>query len=228
LINRLIKIWRMENPMPDSVDTEKPQGTAAELIAAALRLFGQKGFAATSTREIAAAANTNVASIAYHFGGKDGLRRACGQEVIRRVGAVLGPAGAEPPPALAVAAIEGVIRAMAGFLLARREADDIVPFMLRELAENGPVLDEVYTTMFAPLHGRLCRLWSALTGAPAESERTRLLVFSLIGQLLYFRIGRPIVERRMGWKDTGAEEAGQVADILISNLHAIIERECRP
>ncbi|HQU68480.1 MAG TPA: CerR family C-terminal domain-containing protein [Albidovulum sp.] len=216
--------------MPDSVQTEKPQGTAAELIEAALRLFGRKGFAATSTREIAAAANTNVASIAYHFGGKDGLRRACGQEIIRRVGAVMGPATPEVdlPPEMAIRAIEGAIRAMVRFMLTRREAEDIVPFMLRELADNGPVLDDVYVSMFAPVHGRLCRFWSAVTGQPAESERTRLLVFTLIGQLLYFRIGRPIVERRMGWHETGADEVRQVADILIGNLHAIIESERRP
>ncbi|MGL4279269.1 MAG: CerR family C-terminal domain-containing protein [Albidovulum sp.] len=216
--------------MPDSVQTEKPQGTAADLIAVALRLFGQKGFAATSTREIAAAANTNVASIAYHFGGKDGLRRACGQEIIRRVGSVLGTALPEMdlPPDMATKAIEGAIRTMAGFMLTRPEAEDIVPFMLRELAENGRVLDDVYTTMFAPVHGRLCRLWSLVTGQPAESEKTRLLVFTLIGQLLYFRIGRPIVERRMGWQKTGAEEAQKVADTIIGNLHAIIERERRP
>ena len=37
------------------------------------------------------------------FGGKDGLRRACGQEIIRRVGAVLGPATPEMdlPPDMA-------------------------------------------------------------------------------------------------------------------------------
>ncbi len=217
----------MQQPNPNQPDP--PQGTAADLIAVALRLFGKKGFAATSTREIAAAANANVASIAYHFGSKDGLYRACGQEIIRRIGAVLGPATYQddPPPAMAIAALEGVIRTMAGFLLARRESEDVVPFMLRELAENGPVLDDVYTTMFAPVHGRLCRLWSAITGEPAESERARLLVFSLIGQLMYFRIGRQIVERRMGWRQTGADEARQVADVLIGNLHAIIERERR-
>lgn len=216
--------------MSDSDQNAKPEGTAAELVAAALGLFGRKGFAATSTREIAAAANTNVASIAYHFGGKDGLRRACGQEIIRRVGAAMGPATPETdlPPDVAIRAIEGSMRTMVNFMLTRREAEDIVPFMLRELAENGPVLDEVYTSMFAPLHGRLCRLWSAITGEPAESEKTRLLVFSLIGQLLYFRIGRPVVKRRMGWHQTGADEARQVADVLIGNLHAIIERERRP
>lgn len=215
--------------MSESQAQTRPEGTAAELIAAALRLFGHNGFAATSTRQIAAAANTNVASIAYHFGGKDGLRRACGQEVIRRIGAAIGPvtAGADLPPARAAAVLEAALRAMAAFLLTRREAEDIVPFLLRELAENGPILTDIYETMFGPLHLRLCRLWAAATGREPEAERTRLMVFSLIGQLVYFRIGRPLVERRMAWAGTGPDEAGRIADVLAANLHAMIEGERR-
>ncbi len=207
----------------------KPEGTAAQLIAAALKLFGTKGFAATSTREIAAAAGTNIASIAYHFGGKDGLRRACGQEVMRRMTTAIGPDMPEAglPPAAAVAVMEMVIRAMADFLLTQGEAEDLVPFLLREVTENGPVLQDIYDAMFAPTHGRFCRLWAAATGQPAESETTRLRVFSLIGPLLYFRIGRPIVARRMGWHCIGAEESRKISEVLIGNLHAIIEQERR-
>ena len=55
----------------------RPKGadaTRTAIVEAAMRGFAEKGFAATGTREIAALAGTNVASIAYHFGGKDGLR----------------------------------------------------------------------------------------------------------------------------------------------------------
>lgn len=215
--------------MPDSPLPAKPEGTAADLIDAALRLFGRKGFAATSTREIAAAANTNVASIAYHFGGKNGLRRACGQDVIRRVGAAVGPPApvADLTPDRAAGMLEAILRTMAAFLLTRRDAEDIVPFMLRELAEDGPVLNDIYETMFAPMHRRFCQLWSAATGRPADAERTLLSVFSLIGQLVYFRIGRPVVERRMGWTRLGPDEAGRIAELLAANLRAIIEGERR-
>ena len=48
--------------------------TRLALIRAALDLFGAKGFEAASTRDVAAAAGANLASIAYHFGGKEGLR----------------------------------------------------------------------------------------------------------------------------------------------------------
>lgn len=212
----------------------KPEGTAADLIAAGLKLFGQKGFAATSTREIAAEAGANIASIAYHFGSKDGLRLACGQEVRRRIGgtvaAVLeGPADAPPPsPDAAMMQLEAAIRAMTAFLLTQRAAEDVVPFMLREVAENGATLDMLYDVMIVPAHGRFCALWAAATGNAPDSERTRLMVFSAIGQILYFRIGRPIVERRLGWTEWGAERARQIADVIVSNVRAMIERERRP
>lgn len=215
--------------MSAPVSPATPEGTAAHLLAAALKLFGAKGFAATSTREIAAAAGTNVASIAYHFGGKDGLRRACGQEVMRRMGAVVGPdlPVADLSPEGAVAMMQRMIRTMAEFLLTRREAEDLIPFMLREVTENGPVLQDLYDSMIAPTHARFCRLWSVATGQPPDTDITRLRVFSLVGPLLYFRIGRPIVARRMGWRSTGPEEARQIAEVLIGNLHAIIAQERR-
>jgi TetR/AcrR family transcriptional regulator, regulator of cefoperazone and chloramphenicol sensitivity len=46
------------------------------LLLTALRLFSEKGFAKTSTREIAQAAGANSAAISYYFGDKAGLYRA--------------------------------------------------------------------------------------------------------------------------------------------------------
>lgn len=50
--------------------------TRSRLLAAALRLFAEKGYAQTSTREICVAAGVNAASIHYYFGDKAGLYRA--------------------------------------------------------------------------------------------------------------------------------------------------------
>ena len=50
--------------------------TRARLLDVALRLFAEKGYAQTSTREICVAAGVNAASIHYYFSDKAGLYRA--------------------------------------------------------------------------------------------------------------------------------------------------------
>ena len=65
--------------------------TRLALIHAALDLFGAKGFEASSTRAVAAAAGANLGSIAYHFGGKQGLRLACADHVVATVRSFIGP-----------------------------------------------------------------------------------------------------------------------------------------
>ncbi len=67
--------------MDPSPSLEKPlrsdgQQARLRLLDAGLALFAEKGFAETSTREIAQTAQVNVASISYYFGDKEGLYRA--------------------------------------------------------------------------------------------------------------------------------------------------------
>ena len=69
--------------------------TREAILEAALRGFGEKGFEATGIREIAAGAGSNVASISYHFGGKEGLRAACAEHIVALMGAVLAAARSE-------------------------------------------------------------------------------------------------------------------------------------
>ncbi|APW40163.1 TetR family transcriptional regulator [Rhodoferax koreense] len=65
-------------PSTPSPRTPRSDGEQARrrLLHAALRLFADKGFAKTSTREIAQAAGVNIAAISYYFGDKTGLYRA--------------------------------------------------------------------------------------------------------------------------------------------------------
>ncbi len=51
------------------------EATRADLVEAAVEVFAAKGFEGASVREIARAANANLAAISYHFGGKEGLYR---------------------------------------------------------------------------------------------------------------------------------------------------------
>lgn len=71
----------MDSSLPDPTAlpaAHRTDGAEARerLLHTALRLFSEKGFARTSTREIAQAASVNLAAIRYYFGDKAGLYAA--------------------------------------------------------------------------------------------------------------------------------------------------------
>lgn len=190
--------------------------------------FGQEGFAAASTRSIAAQAGTNISSIAYHFGGKEGLRLACADFVASRVGQVARVLPGDPQhltPTGAHHILRRLVRRLVLFLTAPA-AEPVVAFLLRELAQpNSPVPDRLYHTLIESRHRALCHIWSTATGRLAESEEVKLAVFSIVGQAAYFRLAAPVVQRRMGWNGYPPAATRAIARRLIFNLDAIMEAE---
>jgi AcrR family transcriptional regulator len=210
---------------------ETAELTRAALVQAALELFGRQGFDGTSTREIASLAQANIGSIAYHFGGKEGLRIAAADFIVETIQTVAGQALGKGPdaalaepadPAAAQAQLFAALERMVAFIVASPHAGEIVQFVLRELSHPTAALDRIYDGVFEPTHRRLCQLWEQATGEPAESEATRLTIFTLIGQVIYFRIGREAVMRRMGWGEIGPAEAAKVVTVTAGNLSAIL------
>jgi AcrR family transcriptional regulator len=223
----MIKSPTVKSPHREASPAEM---TRAALIHAALELFGRQGFDGTSTREIAAQAKANIGSIAYHFGGKEGLRTAAADYIVetiqmvagQAIGNVQAPAVGPSNPEVARAQLFAALERMVAFIVARPEAGEIVQFVLRELSHPTAALDRIYDGVFEPTHRRLCIIWEQATGEPAESEHTKLTVFTLIGQVVYFRIGREAVMRRMGWREIGDAEAAKMIAVTADNLGAIL------
>jgi len=227
----------MKEPKPQS--RRQPPGsdqTRAALVHAALQLFGSKGFDGTSTREIASLAKANIGSIAYHFGGKEGLRLGAADYIVETIQGIATQALGDfqpirDPADTADAARRQLFAALdrlVHFIVARPEAGEIVQFLLRELSHPTAALDRIYAGVFEPLHRRLCAIWEAATGEPAESDDTKLTVFTIIGQVIYFRIGQEAVKRRMGWQAIGPSEADAVAAVAKRNLAAILASRENP
>lgn len=200
--------------------------TRRKLVTAGFRLFGAEGYAATTTRRIAEQAETNVASIAYHFGGKAGLHEACVRAVVQRVAEALGvPADPGPlTPGRATALLETLLHDFIRFVVASEEARHMVAFMLREMNSSEASVELIFNEFIGPKHREVCKLWAAATGQDAASEEVKLAVFSMLGQAVYFRIGQPFVTRAMGWSDVGPDEARSIAATLSRNLHAALDR----
>lgn len=211
------------------------EATRQALIEAAIEGFGKSGFSATSTRSIAAAAGANIASIAYHFGGKEGLRRACGEAIRNILQSVIRlTLDGETPEHYAGltqdearARMLATLERMASFVLTHPRANLVVPFMLREIFSPSVAFDIIYAGVIEPSHRRMCALWSAATGEPAESPETRLLLFSMVGQVLFFRIAREAILRRLGWEAIGPGEADLIRSILARNVEDLLEAHAK-
>lgn len=67
---------------PDTAGTGS-SGRRGEIQRAALRLFLERGFAATSVREIAGEVGVTVPTLYYHFGSKDGILGALVEGLVR-------------------------------------------------------------------------------------------------------------------------------------------------
>jgi len=162
------------------------------VLNAGLRLFAAKGFAKTSTREIALAAGANVAAISYYFGDKAGLYRA----VFAEPAAVVNDEAA-PKAAGSIslhASLEGFF---SGFLQPLKQgelAQQRARLQLREMLQPSGLWSEQPDHRVRPAHKALLTLiCRELKVAEADDEIHRL-AFALIGMALQMLVSRELIE----------------------------------
>lgn len=126
-------------PAPPSAGAAGPPGGREQLLAAAVRLFAQKGYAATTVRDILRAAGVTAPVLYYHFGSKEGLFRALAEEGMRRF-----RAAHESALAAGGSATEMIRRLCLGHAAVRREYADlswVVEAILSGPPEAAPRVD---------------------------------------------------------------------------------------
>ena len=96
--------------------TAREESHRERLLEAAIQCLQEKGYARTTSRDLVAASGTNLASIGYHFGSKEGLLNAAVIEAFRRWLKPLIALAAEPGPATPLErlrhGLEGVVDSM--------------------------------------------------------------------------------------------------------------------
>jgi AcrR family transcriptional regulator len=199
-------------------------------MTAAIRLFGQSGFDAVSTRQLAAAARVNVASIKYHFGSKEALYVAALDHMVGimaprvqmlcvMIGDGIKLAGADPGRQALL--VRRFIEAALQVFLGRAEVRTFMPLALRELFGPGPHFDRLYGAVSGRLHAAVTGLVAYVTGASASAPATIIRAHAIIGQIIVFQIGRAILARRLGQDDAPMDIeliSSTVGDMVLSSL----------
>jgi AcrR family transcriptional regulator len=188
------------SPTPADRPTERarPQrsdgeSSRARLLEAALRLFARHGYANTSTREIAEAAQVNVAAISYYFGDKAGLYRAAFFEP-------LGAGAADPggPPPATPPTLPEALRHLFGEMLAPLRAGEraqlCIQLHFREMLEPTGLWQEEIETEIRPMHEALVRALVAHFGLDGPDDDVLRLAVAITGLGVHLHVGRDVIE----------------------------------
>ncbi len=200
--------------------------TREKILDAAERLFAERGFAATSHRQITAEAGVNLAAVNYHFGSKEELF----VEVVRRR---LEPVNRrrlelleEAERRSGGARLEDVVRAFVEPAMEARDGDresGVLPkLMARVAGEPGGWAERLLPLVFA---GVAARFLASLERMTPEARREDLLwglVFSA-GVLAHYLLMGGLIRQVAGGAaeaKTG-EEVERMARFITAGLRAM-------
>lgn len=155
----------------------------ARLREAALELFAERGFEATSTRAVAAAAGLSPALVTRHFGSKEGLRAAVDAYVLDRIDTEF----------KAVDADAGLMESLGKVSARLFGADPVLCGYLRHvLMEDSAASAALFGRLLNGARAELGRLATEYGGREPEGEWAAFQVLCLVlGPLLLERVMQP-------------------------------------
>ncbi|WP_421902819.1 CerR family C-terminal domain-containing protein [Maridesulfovibrio sp.] len=211
--------------------TNKARGeeTRQKLLEVGLKLFAMNGFNGVSMRSLASEAEVNLATVGYHFGGKQGLYEAVIREIIRFREEIM--------PSLSV--VQEQIDRFKSNEISKEElvawffrsqmlgvlSDPItiwgIMLINREMAapsEVYPLLDEEF---FEPSIQSMNAVIQV--AMPDDSSNTEIMAVStaLIGIVLKFVKSKAFTDR-VGWAEMTPERIEELIEILSRRVVAFI------
>ncbi len=214
---------------PSKTTRRYPRGeeTKQRVIDAAIVIFGRQGFAGTSTRDIAAAADVNTPAIQYYFGGKLGLYQASIDQLTNMVSHRIAPAVRACHTIIAAgASLDGVVAALSEVqnslidsFFADCEGDAIRKLLAWEDAENGENISECFMKdrIGLPIFETFQQAVKHIVAAPMHQTEMEMHALSLMGLSMIFHFNQSRVLDMLNWSTL---DAG-----LLATLKAVAHKQ---
>jgi AcrR family transcriptional regulator len=215
---------------PDGGGYARGEETRGRIIAAAMRVFGEEGYARASTRQIADAAGVTPPALQYYFDSKEGLHRACACFIVERINLALLPvlasaaaARATGDPAEMLEAVCGVLDALADFTLANEDMAGWSRFMGKGQADDaGPAFPLIRDQVTRPLHEAVRELIGPLIGRGPDETETRLRTIIVLSAVTAFHVNRANTLAILDWPDFGGGRREAVKTALRAQTRAAL------
>lgn len=194
-----------------SPSNDKPVDTRARLLEAAGEVFAELGFRATTVREICRRAGANIAALHYHFGGKQEMYEAVLADTARQALERYPIGGGAPLDAPAPVRLEAFVRNYLERLLDEGRPAWFGQLLAREMFEPTSALDKLAAEFARPQFERLRGIVSELLGAAASEPLVRRCCMSIVGQCLFYKHARPMMERLIPDQRLGPSDRAELA-----------------
>jgi AcrR family transcriptional regulator len=211
--------------------------TRHRIIEAAVELFGEHGFDGASTRDIATRAGVNAPALQYYFENKEGLYRACIEELADETMKTVGPAIDRAHRALSdnagtatlIDAFIGIQEVIADRAFEKANKPGRRLFFAREQAGYEPEsATQILTCKIRqPLNDASAALVARISGRAADDPVTLIRTFSLHGQLVVFHVAHRSTLSMLGWKNIDAENAEQLKSTVREQTRTLLEHWSR-
>jgi AcrR family transcriptional regulator len=207
--------WRRSRGRPRSSASDDVR---EKLLAAARELFLKYGYRAVSSRQIAAAANANVAMIRYYFGGKPGLYKEVCNGLIQPLRARI--------DAMGEGGVTVELAPLLGAAMRMWAANPWLPgLIIREvLSPDGPLramFVREFPERLVPMIEKLVRAGIERGQLRADLE-PRLTVLSMISLGLFPFLALPVTS-----KVFGVRQEGEFLERLIHHTSDVLARGIR-
>jgi AcrR family transcriptional regulator len=198
--------------------------TRDRLLAAAERLFADRGFKKVTVREICRVARANVAAVNYHFGDKLGLYREVLQSAIDRMRATNEAARQAGEGQTAEEQLRRYIVIFVHRFLAAGN-DAVHRLVTREMHDPTPALDALVEQGVRPRIEYLSGVLADILGCPPSDTRVLRCLASVQAQSIAYihnpiaaRLGFTLEPRTPGQID---EIARHIAEFSLAGVRAI-------
>jgi len=190
--------------------------TRGRLLESATEVFVRKGFRDTTVGEICELAGANVASVNYHFGGKERLYAAVWKHAFEEAERHYPLDDARDMSLPPRKRLHSLIRSVLSSILRHGPQSRSGQLLLQELSQPNEAIDDVRHETTQPVRDCVFQIMSELLGPDATDMQVRLCIVSVMHQVLAigFRGGRkPPV-----YKDQGRFAEHEI-DELIEHIY---------
>src|SRR6266849_4508982 len=200
------------------------EATRKRLLDAAAEVFAEVGYHRATVRDICARAGVNGALVNYHFGDKLELYTQVLQGLFSaaRIEAVRAALNQKAPPETI---LREVIKARLRGVAASDQKGWLFRILTHEIAQPTPAMTRIINTVSRPLYNQLCETVGTLIGLPGADEQTRLCAHSILGQVMFYVLARPLLNRL--WPDLKMTPeqldriAGHITDFSLAYLRQV-------